>query len=281
VSTLRPADLAREHGISTQAVRNYERDGCLPPAERTDSGYRVYTEAHAAALRAYLALVLAYGHATAGQVMTALHADDLDHALTVVDRGHGRLLRDRETLTAVRTAVDHLTAEAGPQPDRPAGPRTIGELAHQLRVTPATVRNWEDAGVLTPARDPATGHRVFAQDDVRDAELAHLLRRGGYPLGHIATVVQQVRAAGGTAALAGALGDWQRKLTAQGRAMLTAASRLSDYLTLVEAGRVAGAERVRQPLPVGDRHDVVGEPRVDQRVEAAPPQHRAEVVQLG
>jgi hypothetical protein len=25
-------DLAREHGISTQAVRNYERDGLLPAA---------------------------------------------------------------------------------------------------------------------------------------------------------------------------------------------------------------------------------------------------------
>ncbi|MEE2048253.1 MerR family DNA-binding transcriptional regulator, partial [Nocardiopsis tropica] len=57
---MRPSDLAHEHGISTQAVRNYERDGFLPPAERTPSGYRIYTEAHAAALRAYLALVTAH-----------------------------------------------------------------------------------------------------------------------------------------------------------------------------------------------------------------------------
>jgi hypothetical protein len=33
----RPADLAREHGISPQAVRNYERDRLLPVAERTPS----------------------------------------------------------------------------------------------------------------------------------------------------------------------------------------------------------------------------------------------------
>ena len=32
-----PADLAREHGLSTQAVRNYESDGFLPAAERTAS----------------------------------------------------------------------------------------------------------------------------------------------------------------------------------------------------------------------------------------------------
>lgn len=232
---MRPADLAREHGISTQAVRNYEQDGCLPPAERTPSGYRIYTEAHAAALRAYLALIPGYGHSASGQIMNALNDGRLDAALMIIDRGHGQLLRDRDTLDAVRKAVDHLTAESAATPDRSGEPRTIGELAHQLRVTPATVRNWEGAGILTPARDPATGHRVYHASDIRDAELAHLLRRGGYPLDHIATVVRQIRTAGGTDALSGALDDWQRKLTAQGLAMLNAASQLSHCLSVAAA----------------------------------------------
>ncbi|MEU9985283.1 TioE family transcriptional regulator [Streptomyces sp. NPDC048045] len=246
--TLRPADLAREHGISTQAVRNYERDGFIPPADRTHSGYRIYTEVHAAALRAYLALVPAYGYAAAGGIMKALHDDALDDALMTVDRGHSQVLRDRDTLDAVRGAVEHLTAEPGtaavraPEP----GPLTVGELAHRLGVTTATVRNWEDAGILTPARDRATGYRVFRAGDVRDAELAHLLRRGGHPLDHIATVVHQIRTAGGTDALAAALDDWQRRLTAQGLAMLTAATQLHQYLGLL--GR-AGPQPTRGPGP--------------------------------
>ncbi|HEX3778779.1 MAG TPA: TioE family transcriptional regulator [Pseudonocardiaceae bacterium] len=232
--TLRPADLAREHGISTQAVRNYELDGCIPPAERTATGYRIYTVVHAAALRAYLALVPAYGHSAAGRIMNAVHDGGLDDALMTIDRGHGQLLRDRETLDAVRKAVDHLTAESGGPEERSADQdvRTIGELAHRLGVTPATVRNWESAGILVPVRDRATGYRVFRSEDIRDAELAHLLRRGGYPLGHIATVVQQIRTAGGTAALAAALAQWQARLTAQGIAMLNAAAHLGDYLGL-------------------------------------------------
>ncbi|AOR30091.1 MerR family transcriptional regulator [Streptomyces fodineus] len=240
MSTLRPTDLAREHGISTQAVRNYERHGFIPPAERTDSGYRIYTDVHAAALRAYLALVPAYGYAAAGQIMTALHRDALDTALTAIDRAHSQLLRDRDTLDAVRTAVNHLTAESGAAPDRAPDPgtRTVGELAHQLGVTPATLRNWESAGIVTPSRDPATGYRVFRADDIRDAELAHLLRRGGYLLDHIATVVQQIRTAGGTDALAASLDAWQRKLTAQGLAMLHAATRLNAYLTHLDAEKL-------------------------------------------
>ncbi|MEV7602301.1 MerR family transcriptional regulator [Kitasatospora sp. NPDC089797] len=242
---MRPADLAREHGISTQAVRNYEQEGFLPPAERTPSGYRIYTESHAAALRAFLALVPAFGHATAGRIMAAVHDGRPDEAFTAVDRGHAQLLRDRETLAAVRRAVELLTAEQPGAPSAPAaasprpapplpavpGPLSVGELARRLDVTPATLRAWEAVGILSPARGRPGGHRQYRPEDTRDAELAHLLRRGGYPLEQIATVVRQIRTAGGTAGLAGALDGWQQRLTARGRAMLTAAARLDAYLS--------------------------------------------------
>ncbi|MFC8046418.1 TioE family transcriptional regulator [Nocardia sp. NPDC057353] len=228
MTSLRPSHLAREHGISTQAVRNYERDGFLPPAARTPTGYRIYTERHAAALRAYLALVAAHGHDPAGRVMTALHAGEVDRALAVIADGHGRFLRDRDTLDQVRRAIGHLTAHR--EHPEVSGVRSIGELAHRLRLSPATLRTWERAGILVPARDRATGHRIFRAGDVRDAELAHLLRRGGYPLERIATVVEQVRTAGGTDELAAALDGWQQALTARGLAMLRAAARLDDYL---------------------------------------------------
>ncbi|MBA3292712.1 MAG: MerR family DNA-binding transcriptional regulator [Geodermatophilaceae bacterium] len=247
MKTLRPSDLAREHSISTQAVRNYEQDGFIPPADRTRSGYRIYTELHAAALRAFLSLVPAYGHEASGGIMNALHAYELDKALMIIDGGHSQLLRDRDTLNTVRKAVEHLTSQSDNVHDQTdPGIRTIGDLAHRLRVTPATLRSWERVGILAPARDPVTGHRIFRASDTRDAELAHLLRRGGYLLGHISTVVQQIRTAGGTDQLSSALDDWQRKLTAQGLAMLNAATQLSHYLSRREAEpRTPGAPHGR------------------------------------
>jgi DNA-binding transcriptional MerR regulator len=225
----RPVDLAREHGLSAQAVRNYERDGFLPAAERTPSGYRAYTDAHARALRAYLALVAAHGYATAGEVMRAVHRGDLSAALTTLDLSALQRHRDRETLSAVEAAVGALVEVPADSPDRPLA---IGHLAHRIGVTPATLRKWERAGVLAPRRDSRTGQRQYGGADVRDAQLAHLLRRGGYPLAHIATVAEQVRRAGGTAALADSLHDWRERLTARGRLALTAAGLLADYLAL-------------------------------------------------
>ncbi len=61
---MRPIDLAREHGLSAQAIRNYDDAGILPPTERSTYGYRRYTPVHAQALRTFLAL--RGGHGTSG-----------------------------------------------------------------------------------------------------------------------------------------------------------------------------------------------------------------------
>lgn len=228
----RPVDLARAHGLSAQAVRNYERDGVLPPAQRTPNGYRRFTELHAKALRAYLALIPGHGYAASGEIMRAVNRGEIDTALRTIDKGHALLQRDRDTLDAVEAAVVTLTGKR-PQPQsQKAVP--ISVVAYRLGLQPATLRKWERAGVLRPVRDPVTHYRLYRPDDVRDAELAHLLRRGGYRLDHIAGVLRRVRDAGGAEPLAASLSQWRQRLTERGRAMLTGAARLADY---VEAGQ--------------------------------------------
>lgn len=233
---LRPVDLARAHGLSTQAVRNYEQAGILPAARRTPSGYRAYTPLHAAALRAFLALVPGHGRPVASSVMRAVNADDVDEALLLVDRSHARLLDDRDTLRAVERALGDLgsTAPAGPGAGAPgpSGGVFIGPLADRLGIRPATLRAWERAGLVRPRRDPGTGYRVYDEADVRDARLAHQLRRGGHPLERIAPLLAQVRQAGGLEPLEAALGEWRARLSARGRGMLAGAAELDAYLRL-------------------------------------------------
>ena len=86
---LRPVDLARGHGLSTQAIRNYEAAGILPGAERTPHGYRSYTPLHAQALRAFLALVPGHGHQTATSIMHAINRDATEDALRLIDPRSG------------------------------------------------------------------------------------------------------------------------------------------------------------------------------------------------
>ncbi|MEU5938250.1 TioE family transcriptional regulator [Micromonospora sp. NPDC047548] len=222
---LRPVDLAREHGLSTQAVRNYEDAGILPPARRSPHGYRAYSAGHAQALRAFLALVPGFGHATATAILQAVNAGDVDRALELIDAGHAQLRQDRQTLTAVEHALRDL---ADPEPATRAS--FVGPLARRLGVRPATLRKWERAGLLEPRRDRTTGYRVYSAADIRDAQLAHQLRRGGYPLPRIALLLDQVRTAGGVEPLEATLADWRGRLTRRGCAMLAGAAQLHAYL---------------------------------------------------
>ena len=224
---MRPVDLAREHDLSTQAIRNYEDAGILPAAERTRSGYRTYTALHAQALRAFLGLVSGHGHQTASAIMQAVNRGAIDDALRLIDESHGQLLDDRRALEVVEATLGDLV----PVPQE-RGDTFIGPLARRLGLRPATLRKWENAGLVQPRRDPQTGYRVYSAADVRDARLAHQLRRGGYLLEQIAPLIAQVRAAGGVAPLESTLRDWQARLSARGRGMLKGAADLDEYLRL-------------------------------------------------
>ena len=222
---LRPIDLARGHGLSAQAIRNYEAAGILPGAERTVHGYRTYAPLHAQALRAFLALVPGHGHQTAASIMQAINSDTTEDALRLIDESHAQLLEDRRTLRAVEAAL----AELSPVPQE-RGETFVGPLARRLGLRPATLRKWERAGLVQPRRDPQTGYRIYSAADVRDAQLVHQLRRGGYLLEQIAPLIVQVRSAGGVGPLESMLHDWHARLSARSRAMLTGAAALDAYL---------------------------------------------------
>jgi len=72
-SGLRTVDVARQAGYSVQQVRNLERDGVLPLATRTRTGYRAHTETHVQAALAYRALAAGVGPVEAKRVMRAAH----------------------------------------------------------------------------------------------------------------------------------------------------------------------------------------------------------------
>lgn len=225
--TLRPIDLAREHGLSAQAIRNYDDAGVFPPTERTSAGYRRYTPAHARALHAFLALRRGHGHRPATEIMRAVHRGDTEEAYRLIDTAHVALLAERDTRVEVAAALRTLSSTAPAPVGRPL---TVGELARRLGLHPATLRAWETHGILGPGRDPVTRHRQYGPEEVRDAEIARQLRRGGYPLRQVARFLATLREVGGADALIAFLDTWQDRITTRSRALLTGAARLDAYL---------------------------------------------------
>ena len=230
-SGLRPVDLARLAGISTQQIRNYADAGILPPAPRTRAGYRRFDARHRRALLTYRALARGYGPHTARAIMQAVHDGDLPLALTLVDAGHAALHEQRLSLVA---AGEALEAVAEQTPDATALPRSgmrIGEVAAYLGVRTSALRVWESVGLLVPKREPGTSYRRYSPADVRDAQMIHMLRQGRYPLTQIQPIIDGLRRTGSSDALRAAIAQRQAGLTQRATAMLEASTHLHHYVT--------------------------------------------------
>ncbi|MFE5160399.1 MerR family transcriptional regulator [Streptomyces sp. NPDC056697] len=231
-AALRPVDLARMAGVSTQQIRNYLDAGILPPATRTPAGYRRFGDRHRRALVTYRALLPGYGAETARAVMRAVHAEDIALALTLVNAGHAALHDQRLSLQAAGEALETV---AGQTPDISAparsGPLRIGEVAARIGVRTSALRVWESAGLLRPRRDRGTGYRVYGPSDIRDARMIDLLRQVRYPLPQIRPVIEGLRRTGGSDALRTVIARRQEGLAQRATAMLEGSCRLHHYLT--------------------------------------------------
>src|SRR5207247_11282430 len=109
--SLRPHDLALAGHISVQQVRNYEANGLIPQAQRSPSGYRLYTQQHLAALKTVQSMARGYGWPRTSAIMQALHRGDLSEALATIDERHAELAYQR--FQVVRSLCDLRTFAAG------------------------------------------------------------------------------------------------------------------------------------------------------------------------
>ncbi|MEV4225153.1 MerR family transcriptional regulator [Nonomuraea sp. NPDC049725] len=225
---MRPIDLARLAGVSTQQIRNYADEGVLPPTPRTPAGYRSFDARHRRALLAYQALAAGFGRDLARAIMQAVHDGQVPVALTLIDAGHAELHEQRLALRATGEALEAVAGQDTTQAPR-SGLR-IGEVAAHLGVRASALRLWESAGLLKPRREHGTRYRTYGPADVRDARMVAILRQGRYPFPQIRLVLDGLRRTGGSAALRAAITHRQAELTGRATAMLEAAARLHAYL---------------------------------------------------
>ncbi|MBO3750087.1 MerR family transcriptional regulator [Streptosporangiaceae bacterium NEAU-GS5] len=235
---MRTGDVARRAGYSVQQVRNLERDGVLPPATRTGSGYRVYGEPHLQSALAYRALAAGAGPIEAKEILRAFHRFPAARALALFDAAHARLDAERRDLRQAQEAVRAIAGE--PIEDvRASDAMAVSELAAALGVRASTLRHWDAEGLVVPDRDPARGARRYTPAQVRDARIVHQLRKAGYGLAPLRALMPQLRGARRLDDVAAALAARDAAIAARSRALLDGAAALSALLAHAEAALAA------------------------------------------
>ncbi|MGC7100914.1 MerR family transcriptional regulator [Amycolatopsis lurida] len=229
--TLNTATVARRAGCSVQQVRNLERDGVLPPAARTASGYRLYREVHVLSVLAYRALAAGTGPVEAKKIMRAAHTEPSD-ALARLDAAHARLHTERMDLRLAEEAAEAISAEPILEVSA-ADAMSVSELATALGVRPSTLRHWDAEGLVVPDRDEARGaRRMYSPAQVRDARIVHQLRGAGYRVGPLRTLMPQIRLGRRGEDLRAMLAARQTAITARSQSLLDGAAALSSAMAL-------------------------------------------------
>jgi DNA-binding transcriptional MerR regulator len=194
-SALRTCDLAQAGGISVQQVRNYEAHGLIPPAERSPSGYRLYTQQHLAALHTVRSLVPGYGWQRTSAIMQALHRGDLAAALATIDERHAELTRNRLQMEQTLSGLRLFTAGSASKPRTPHPQRLrVGEVAKEVGVRVSAVHFWEQQGLLHPVREPHSRYRLYDEHQMGRLRVVALFRDAGYPFNVIQSVLDEVAA---------------------------------------------------------------------------------------
>ena len=107
------SEAARLSGLSSKQIRDYEKNGLLPPAERSDSGYRQYTAEELETLR------------------FIRHARDVGFSLKQIER----LLQLQRNPQRSRREVKRITAEHIQE---------LAEKISELQRMADTLQRWHD-----------------------------------------------------------------------------------------------------------------------------------------
>jgi DNA-binding transcriptional MerR regulator len=180
---LRTSDLARAVGIHPNTVRLYVDWGLIPPVERNESGYRLFTQKHLDCLR--LARTI-YASQYPGRDLRALGNEIIQCA--VADDWQGALEKAREHLVAVKaelkqadTAADLLEHWAqNMAQDSDEDPLEIREVSKQLGVSHDVIRNWERNGLIRVRRNSYNNYRLFSKRDIERLRIIRMLSHAGY-----------------------------------------------------------------------------------------------------
>lgn len=192
---LSTSQLAKAVGVHPNTVRRYEEKGFLPPARRSLSGYRRFTERHLDCLRLTR---LVFSNLFPGKAIyeSGIHivyvtaGGDLGGALELAYHHLALVQSERAQAEA---AVDLLERWAlGAPADATPQSLTIGQTVRLLGVSIDILRSWDRNGLIEIPRDPSNGYRRYGAQQLSRLRVIRMLSRAGYSTGAILRMLIQL-----------------------------------------------------------------------------------------
>ncbi len=197
---LSTSQVAKAAGVHPNTVRLYEVWGFIPPAPRSPSGYRLFSEAHIDHMRLARALLhgpfpgIAIRHSAVDLARQAA-TGDLGGAL---ESAYHHLALVQSEQAQAEAAVKLLERWAqGAAADASSERLQIGEVAKRLGVSRDVLRNWERNGLLQTPRHPNNRYRLYTSAEIGRLRVIRMLSQAGYSMMAILRMVLYLDSEGG------------------------------------------------------------------------------------
>lgn len=179
--------IAEHIGIHVNTVRFYEEVGFLSKPERSQNGYRIFTQLHldecVLIRRAMKAEVLQNGlRNKAVEIVRLCAALNFDAAHAAAQEYCRMIDAEITNAKGAATAVEEMLNQRTLSGEEVRLRRQ--EAADRMGVTAETLRTWERSGLLT-VRRRENGYRVYNADDLKRLNIIRTLRCANYSLSAI------------------------------------------------------------------------------------------------
>lgn len=187
----KPKEIAKSLNVSTSALRHYESWGIVPAPERTENGYRLYTEVHFAYFRFIRAMFPTLSMRIISNVLSYIQQEEVNAALWILTEEQANLHQEKkiaENMLEILYNPDAMKLDKKKIKDE----MTIGEVSEIAEVTTSAIRHWEKEGLIVPNRNPENGYRLFTRTHLRQILLIRVMRSTMYSLENLKEAVKSV-----------------------------------------------------------------------------------------
>ncbi len=180
---LRTSELAQAVGIHPNTVRLYVDWGLLPPVERNESGYRIFTQKHLDCLKlARMIYASPYPgrdlRASSSEIIQRAIADDWQGALEKAKRHQSAVRKELKYADQTADLLEHWAQSMAEDSDD--DPLEIREVSKLLGISHDVIRNWERNGLITIRRNSYNNYRLFGKKEIERLQIIRMLTRAGY-----------------------------------------------------------------------------------------------------
>lgn len=234
---MRPVDIARKLNISTTTLRHYEENGMIPPVERSQSGYRIFTAEHIAYFICIREMKHGFSLSEIANMLKPVMAHQIDEVLWMANQAQVSLRNDKYICENIRTRL-----LGRKKPGVELQEISLDTVSKSTGIIPSTIRYWDNIGLISASRCTTNNYRKFTQHNmdeiliIQALKLAMRARGEKYAVEHIRKEMQHFDFAD-TDQIAAIVASIDKHLTILNRAQIRSISALYSLCTQVEEGR--------------------------------------------